>query len=259
MPTALITGASSGIGEEFAYALSRERMSLVLTARRQDRLKAVAERAQALGALETRVIAADLTQRDASQRLFAELAREGVAVDLLVNNAGFGTRGPFNKSNLERELGQIDLNIGALVALTRLFLPGMVERRSGVIINVASTAAFQPIPYMAVYAATKAFVLNFSLALAAELQGTGVHVMALCPGPTFTEFQQVAGSRDVLIPSWAYMSAQEVVAQALKAMRQKRWLYINGRLNCVMAQLTRLAPRRLVAQIVANMYRPRDS
>src|SRR5262249_48631264 len=152
---------------------------------------------------------------DAAHEIHGKVAAAGIAVDYLVNNAGFGTHGSFALAPLDREVEQISLNVSAVVALTRLFLPAMVAAKRGCIINVASTAAFQPVPWMATYAATKAFVLNFSEALSSELQGTGVTVLALCPGPTRTEFQQVAGVENSGVPSFAYMDAATVVRQGL--------------------------------------------
>ena len=166
----------------------------------------------------------------------------GLNIDLLVNNAGFGTRGRFDQLPLDREIEQIDLNITALVALTRLWLPDMIAARRGTIINVASAAGFQAVPHMATYAATKAFVVSFSLALHYELDGTGVGVMALCPGATRTEFQAVARNGDT-VPSFMYMEADTVVAQALRAARRNRSMYINGALNRVATEAQRLAPR----------------
>jgi len=256
MATALITGASSGLGERFAYALGQEKYDLVLVARRQDRLSAVAEEATRKGAHSAVPIQADLSERNAPAMVFQRVESERLSVDLLINNAGFGTSGRFEQLPLGRELEEIDLNVNALVALTRLFLPPMVARRGGTVINVASTAAFQAVPYMATYAATKAFVLNFSQALSAELSGTGVNVMVLCPGPTHTEFQSVAKTQRARVPAFVYMDADTVVAQALAAARRGRSLYINGVLNTAMAEAVRLAPRPLVSRIAARMFRP---
>src|SRR5579875_424389 len=217
MPTALITGASSGLGEQFAYALARRRYGLVLTARRAERLNAVAETSRKLGAEIATAIPVDLARRDAPREIFQRVQEAKTHVDYLVNNAGFGTNGRFHELRIERELEEIDLNVTALVAMTRLFLPAMVERRAGTIINVASTAAFQAVPYMATYAATKAFVLNFTEALAGELAGTGVRVSALCPGPVRTEFQAVAGQTSERMPSFVYLDAETVVAQGIAA------------------------------------------
>src|SRR5208282_2051074 len=246
MATALITGASSGLGEEFALQLAREKYDLVLVARREEKLREVAERAKQAGAAKATIIAADLSRADAAAEIHRRLAAENIAVDYLVNNAGFGTHGGFVRAPLDREIEEINLNVSALVALTRLFLPAMVEKRRGIVVNVASTAAFQPVPWMATYAATKAFVLSFSEALAGELAGTGVTVMALCPGPTRTEFQQVASVEDSGVPSFAYMDAATVVGQAIDAARRGKAIKINGVVNLIMAESSRFAPRALV-------------
>lgn len=256
MATALVTGASAGIGEEFAHALARERYDLVLVARREARLAEVAEKARALGSGHVLTITADLSRRETPVAIHRQLAQQNVAVDYLVNNAGFGTRGRFSQLPLERELQEIDLNVGALVALTRLFAPAMIERRHGTIINVASTAGFQPLPYMATYAATKAYVVSFSLAMAAELRGTGVTMLALCPGPTHSEFQAVAGIGDALMPRFMFMDAKTVAAQGIAAARRGKPLYMNGVLNRVLVSAARSSPLWLVTRIAAKFYRP---
>ena len=255
MATALITGASSGLGEEFARQLARENYDLVLTARREDRLKAVAVEAIKLGSTKVEVITSDLMQPGAASKLHQEVVRRGIEIEVLVNNAGFGTHGIFHKMPLEREIEEINLNVASLVALTRLFVDGMVARRRGTIINVASTAAFQPIPYMATYAATKAFVLNFSEAVALEVKASGVTVLALCPGPTRTEFQGTAGVETSSFPSFAYMDAKTVVAQALASAKRGKAVRINGLMNQVMAQSTRISPRSVVARIAGAMFK----
>ncbi len=255
MTAALITGASSGLGEEFAMQLAREQRDLVLVARREDRLGEVAERAKRAGARNVAIIASDLSRAEASAEIRRQIAAANIAVDYLVNNAGFGTHGRFDKVPLDREIEEINLNVSALVALTRLFLPAMVAGKAGTIINVASTAAFQPVPWMATYGATKAFVLSFSEALARELEGTGVTVMALCPGPTRTEFQQVASVEDSAFPSFAYMDAATVVRQAIDAAKRGKAVKINGFINTIMAESTRFAPRALVRRIAGNMFR----
>jgi short-subunit dehydrogenase len=256
MATALVTGASAGIGEEFAYALARARYELVLVARRETRLGEVAEKARIIGSGKVLTIAADLSRRETPAAIHRQLTEQNVAVDYLVNNAGFGTRGRFSQLPLERELEEIDLNVGALVALTRLLVPAMIARRHGTIINVASTAAFQPLPYMATYAATKAYVISFSLAMAAELRGTGVTMMALCPGPTHSEFHAVAGIGDVRMPEFMFMDAKTVAVQGLAAARRGKSLHINGVLNLVLAESNRISPRALVTRMVAKFYRP---
>ena len=256
MATALITGASSGLGEQFAYQLAAKKYDLVLTARRAERLATVAARAKELGAARTEIIAVDLASRSAPGEISERLHTAQIAIDYLVNNAGFGTAGRFDKLDLARELEQIDLNVISLVALTRLFLPGMLERRRGTIINVASTAAFQGLPFMATYAATKAFVLSFTEGLAGELAGTGVTAMALCPGPVKTEFQTVAKNEKGLVPDFVYLDAPTVVAQGIKAASSGRTVYINGVMNFIAAQSTRFAPRALINVIARRVYRP---
>jgi uncharacterized protein len=255
MATALITGASSGLGEEFARQLARENYDLVLTARREDRLKAVAAEAIKLGSSKVEVIAADLGKADAAMKLHRQVSERGLEIECLVNNAGFGTHGIFHKLPLDREIEEINLNVTALVSLTRLFIEAMVARRRGTIINVASTAAFQPVPYMATYGASKSFVLDFSEAVAYEVKSFGVTVMALCPGPTRTGFQDVAGVNETGVPSFAYMDAKTVVAQALASAKRGKSLRINGIINQVMAQSTRITPRSLVARISGVMFK----
>lgn len=255
MAATLITGASSGLGEEFALQLAREKRDLVLVARREDRLRDVAERARSAGAPNTTIIATDLGLADAAAEVFRKVGAEAIVVDYLVNNAGFGTHGRFDVAPLDREIEEINLNVSALVALTRLFLPAMVAAKIGTVINVASTAAFQPVPWMATYAATKAFVLSFSEALAGELEGTGVTVLALCPGPTRTEFQQVASVEKAGVPSFAYMDAPTVVRQAIDAAKRGKSLKINGLINALMAQSNRVAPRSLARRIAGAMFR----
>jgi uncharacterized protein len=258
LPAALITGASGGIGEQFAYALARQGIGLVLCARREDLLQAVAAQARQAGAPGVEILVADLSRRAAARRLYDDVTSAGLDVEMLVNNAGFGSRGRFDHLPLERELEQIDLNVSTLVELTHLFLPAMIAARKGTIINVASTAGFQPVPYMATYAATKAFVLNFSVALHHELTGTGVNVMALCPGATRTGFQTRAGTDTAMVPAFAYMDAQTVVAQAMRAARRRRSICINGLMNTITAEAARAAPRWLVTRIASLMFRPSD-
>jgi uncharacterized protein len=253
--TALITGASSGLGAEFARQLARENYRLLLVARRQDRLEQVAAQAQALGAPDARAIVCDLAAPGAAEALWRDITDQEAGVEYLINNAGFGTTGSFDRSELRREIDQIGLNVTALVALTRLALPAMVERAAGTIINVASTGAFQPVPFMATYGATKAFVLSFSEALAEELRGTGVTVTALCPGLTRTEFQRVAEVDESIFPAFAYMDASTVVAQAIAAAKRGQTVEINGMTNCLMVYGERLVPRALVRRIAGLLFR----
>jgi short-subunit dehydrogenase len=256
VPSALITGASSGLGEQFAYALAQRKYDLVLTARRGDRLAAVAGKARKLGANMVEIIEADLTQRSAPAEIFKQTEALRLQIDYLVNNAGFGTSGRFDRLPLARELEEIDLNVSAVLAMTRLFLPAMVARNSGTIINVASTAAFQALPFMATYAASKAFVLSFTVALAGELAGTGVKVSALCPGPVRTEFQAVAKNEHGRLPNFAYLEAETVVAQGITAAENGRSVHIAGVINFLTAQSTRLIPRSLINFVTRRIYRP---
>jgi len=256
MPTALITGASSGLGEQFAYALARLNYNLILVARRKDRLEGVAAKARELGASGAEILVADLARREAPREICDQLTASRTAIDYLVNNAGFGTNGPFNQLGLEREVEEIDLNITALVALTHLILPQMIERHAGTIINVASTAGFQPLPYMTIYAATKAFVLSFTSALAGELLGSGVRILALCPGPVATEFQSVAKNEHGRMPKFAFVSAEQVVAEGITAAASGRTVYIPGWINFITAQTTRFVPRNVISFFARRIYKP---
>ena len=248
VPVALVTGASAGLGEEFARQLSRRGHRLVLAARRKDRLDALAGE---LG--NARAIAIDLGQDGAADALMRDIAETGESVELLVNNAGFGLRGRFSESDPKRLREMIDLNGGALTELCRTVLPQMVERRSGAVLNVASTAAFQPGPGMAVYFATKAYVLSLSEALHEEVRRFGVKVSALCPGPTRTEFGDVAGFGEDGAFDRISMDAAEVVRIGLDALERNKAVAIAGALNKVGAFSPRLAPRSVVRKIAGSI------
>lgn len=260
-PIALITGASSGIGRAFALALTARGYDAIVVARRRERLDALAaEIGTTTPAATVHVIELDLTQPSAAQQVADVAASRGLAVQLLVNDAGFGTHGRFVELDAKREVDEIQLNCVTLVALTHAFLAGMVERGRGGVINVASTAALQPVPYMAVYGATKAFVLSFSLALHEEVRGRGVTVTALCPGATATEFFDVAGRGALAGASQNGMrSPAAVVTTALTAFERKRPLAIDGWRNQALALLVRVAPRPLVIAIGARLFRPRGT
>ena len=191
--TTLITGASSGIGYELAKLFAHDHYNLVLVARSGAKLAQLSDEMQRQFGITARALTADLAAPSAPEQLFAQLGKDGIAIDVLVNNAAYGKFGPFSEMSLEEVTGQIELNIVGLTTLTRLFLPGMIARKSGRILNVASTAGFQPGPLMAVYYASKAYVVSFSEAIANELKGSGVTVTCLCPGPTDTGFQGRAG------------------------------------------------------------------
>jgi hypothetical protein len=253
--TALITGASSGIGEELARLLARQGCRLVLTARRQDRLEVLAGELEKAGAEGVLVLAADLAVAGAAARLVEELDRRGLSIDVLVNNAGFGRSGPFLDADLATEQEMVQLNVVALMDLCKLLGRRMAARGAGHILNVASTAAFQPGPLMAVYYASKAFVLSFSEALAVELRDTGVVVSTLCPGPTRTEFAaraDVGGTR--LVNRLARMaSALDVARAALVGLGRGSRLIIPGIMNKLGVLSVRLMPRRWVTALVRRL------
>lgn len=253
MIATLITGASGGIGAEFARRLARDNRNLVLVARSKDKLDQLANELAATQNIQAVALVFDLTDPDAPRKLFEATNNLDIEVDFLINNAGFGSLGEFTKFDLERDMEMIDLNVKSLVALTHLYLRPMQARRGGAIINVASTAAFQPVPFMTTYAATKAFVLSFSEALAEEMRLYNVRVMALCPGATETNFFQAAeGSRP---PLRIMQTPQQVVGIALHALATGRTSVISGRSNYVVAQFSRLFPRALVAKIAGNAMR----
>ena len=251
-PTALITGASGGIGEQLARLFAAHRYDLVLVARSADKLQSLsAELARAHG-VQARSLAADLAHPDAPSELFQAL--QGVAIDVLVNNAGFGARGPYAELDYQVEARMIQVNVAALAHLTRLFLPGMLARRNGKILNVASTAAYVPGPFMAVYYASKAFVLSFSEALAEEVQGSGVTVTALIPGPTETNFAATAGTQDSrLFRTASVMSAAAVARVGFDGLMAGKRVAIAGASNRLTVFSTRLAPRTMLAKITSRL------
>jgi uncharacterized protein len=251
---ALVTGASAGIGEAIAGELAAAGVNLVLTARRQERLNLLAERLRTQHSIQTQVIVADLTQPAAPQQIFDATEGAGLKVDLLVNNAGFGEYGEFLRSRPRMQLDMVQVNCVAVVDLTRLWIPAMVERRQGWILIVASTASYQPVPYLATYAATKAFDRVLAEALAEEVKRHGVRVSALCPGPTESEFSQVAGSRsgDMRKPQ----SAVAVARRGLEGLAEGKHSvipYLAGRLQ-VFTQ--RFLPRRFVTGAIERAFRP---
>jgi uncharacterized protein len=247
--TALVTGASSGIGAEFARALARRGTDLLLVARSSDVLERMARDLAAEHNVVVHVIARDLTGPDAVGETYAETERLGLTVDLLVNNAGFGTAGAFDEIEPERVDREVNLNVGALVGMTRAYLPGMVARGRGGIVNVASIAAFGPAPFMAVYAASKAFVLSFSEALRAENRDRGIQVLAFCPGPVRSRFQEVAGIPSVLGHPH---TPQQVVEPALRTLERGRARSIVGFRNIAMVTAMKFLPRRIVVGIAGR-------
>jgi short-subunit dehydrogenase len=247
--TALITGASGGIGYELAKLFARDQHNLVLVARSGDRLSQVATELQSFG-VSVKTFALDLAQVPAPKFLFDQLQREGILVDVLINNAGFGALGEFATMPDDQILGQIQLNITALTELTRLFLPPMISRRSGRVMNVASTAGFQPGPLMAVYYATKAYVISFSEAIANEVHNSGVSVTCFCPGATETGFAKRAGNdKTRVFKKFGAMDAGKVALDGYRAVMEGRTLAISGAQNWLFAQSTRFAPRKMVTAI----------
>ena len=253
MNTAVITGASSGIGEVFARKLAARGRNVLLVARSEDKLITLCNELGRSNSIRAQYVALDLSKPDAAKTLFDEAAQRGLTVDMLINNAGFGSMGEFGKLDLERELNMIDLNIKSLVELTHRFLQPMLERKQGTIINVASTASFQAVPFMATYAATKAFVLSFSEALWEENRAYGIKVMALCPGVTETNFFEAA--RGHKPPARVSQTPEEVVDTALRGLARGRSHIISGWTNFLMTQSERLAPRSLITRVAGRMMR----
>ena len=257
---ALITGASAGFGIEFARLFARHHNDVILTARRGDRLAELASSLEVEHNIDAHVIVADLAAHDGAKELFDEVQERGLEVEYLVNNAGFGTFGAFVDTDAGESMDLVRVNIAALTELTALFLPAMVERRSGRVLNVASAAAFQPGPLMATYYASKAYGLHFSEALNEELKGKGVSVTALCPGPVMTEFQQVAGMESSgLVLHKRLISVEEVVEAGYSAMMRGKAFVVPGIGPRLLSFGVRFMPRRFVTMFVARMQAERAS
>jgi len=255
MNTTLITGASSGIGAAFARKLAALGRNVLLVARSEDKLIALCNELGRLTSIRAQYVALDLEQPDAAAQLFEETQKRELEIDMLINNAGFGSMGDFAKLDLNRELEMLQLNITALVDLTHRFLLPMRERKRGTIINVASTAAFQAVPYMATYAATKAFVLSFSEALWDENRAHGVHVMALCPGVTETNFFEAA--KIGRPPMRTIQTAEEVVEAALRGLSRQKSVVISGWTNWLTVEAERFVPRSTVTKVAGKALRSR--
>jgi uncharacterized protein len=253
---ALITGASSGIGACFARALAARGKNLVLVARTRENLETLADEIRARHALRVEVVALDLAVDGASRSLAAILEERGIAVDMLVNNAGFGAHGEFWKLPLERQSEMLRLNVVALTELTHLLLPAMIAQRRGGIINVSSTASFQPVPFTSVYSATKAYVTSFSMAIAEEASAYGVKVMALCPGGTATNFFDASQYAKRNLPG-GLQSPEEVVETGLRAFDRGKSLVIPRFLNRLMVFSLRLAPKQFAARMAGDLFRPK--
>lgn len=255
--TALITGASGGIGAAFASALAAQGTDLVLVARSEDKLRAVAGKLVREHGRNVQVIAMDLAKPGAAAALRKATDALDMPVDLLINNAGFGTVGAFSVQDPAREAEEIALNVGAVVDLSHAYLPGMLERAHGAIVNIASAAAFQPMPYMSVYAATKAFVYSFSDGLWAECAGRGVHVMAVCPGPVDTGFFEATGNHGMrdMVPKGTIISAEAVVAESLAGLAARRRLVLPGTMNKASAALSSVVPRALLTRAIGKFMK----
>jgi short-subunit dehydrogenase len=251
--TVLITGASSGIGAELARLFAADGSALILTARREDRLTELAQELKQRSRVEVQTVAADLSRPDAPSVLFDKLAGDGVSVDVLVNCAGFGARGAVADLSLERQREMLQVNVLALTELTRLFVAGMRDRGRGGILNVASTAAFQPGPYLSTYYASKAYVLHFTEGLAEELRGTPLKVTCLAPGPTHTEFAAESGLQTSLLFKHGVMSARDVARAGYSGFRKGRVIVVPGFKNKALAFLVRLTPRILVRKITKRL------
>jgi len=255
--TTLVTGASSGLGERFALAVAAEGQDVILVARRLDRLEQLARTIREQHGVAAEVIASDLAASAAPAALIAEVAKRGLAIDTLINNAGFGARGAFAEIDRAEQARMIDLNCRALMELCHCVLPEMIARRSGGILNVASTAAFQPGPWMSVYYATKAFVLSFSEGLHEEVKAHGVHVSALCPGPTRTEFADVADMADSELFKRFATAPEAVVRDGLRALNANKAVEVSGAMNGLMAGAIRFAPRGLARAMTGSLQKAR--
>jgi uncharacterized protein len=247
----LVTGASSGLGAEMARVLARKGANLIITARSRDRLEELATDLERANGIEVRVLSEDLSAHGGAARLLAAIGALGVEVEHLVNNAGFGSSGAFSTTEPEREAAMVRLNVESIVTLTRGLLPKMVERRRGGVVNVASTASFQPVPYMATYGATKAFVVSFTLALATELEGTGVTATALCPGPVRTGFQAAAAIPRPGLRA-AELTALQTVERGLAAYERGERLFVPGFVNTAQRLGTAVLPNRVLTWATAR-------
>jgi short-subunit dehydrogenase len=248
--TALITGASSGIGRVLAQRFAADRHDLVVVARKADALEAlVRETTQTFG-VKARAVSIDLAHSDAPRHIYDEVSRAGIAIDVVVNNAGFGLQGSVAELPLDRQLEMIHVNVTALTELTRLFLPGMVERRRGGVLNVGSTAGFQPGPFMAVYYATKAYVVAFTEALAEELAGSGLRISCLAPGPTATGFAEEAHMTDTRLFRLGTMNAADVARIGYEGWKRGKVLVVPGVTNRLGIAMVRISPRPVVRKLL---------
>jgi len=249
----LITGASSGIGRELARLFAADGAELILTARRDERLRELAAELQQQHGTVSTIVPLDLSRSEAPRELVDQITAAGKQVDVLINNAGFGQMGPFVEISLERQLEMIRLNVSSLVALTHLLLPGMLQRQRGAVLNLGSTAAFQPGPNVNVYYATKAFVLSFSEALWKELRGTGVCVTCLCPGPTRTEFGDESAMHDTPVFKHNAMRVEDVARAGFRGVRRRKRLVMPGFVNRLLSFSVRLTPRSVILDVMTML------
>jgi uncharacterized protein len=257
--TVLITGASAGLGAGFARAFAKRGDDIILVARRTDRLETLAAQLSATHNIKATVFSTDLTEPGAVPRLHLDIDDANLTVTCLINNAGYGLRGSFADMDGPSQARMIDLNCRALVELSHAFLPDMIKAGRGGILNIASTAAFQPGPWMAVYYASKAFVLSFSEALHDEVRASGVTVAALCPGATRTEFFETAQMTDSLLSRYMAGDADKVIRDGLAALDKNRAVAISGALNTMIAQSIRLTPRSVARWIAGSLQRRRGA
>jgi short-subunit dehydrogenase len=256
--TALVTGASMGIGVDLAECFARDGYDLIVTARSAELLKKEADRLAGLHKVKVTPIALDLGQHGGGLKLAEAIKAKGLSVDVVVNNAGYGHAGALTASDLATQLGMIDLNMRALVELTHIYWGGMLKAKRGGVLNVASTAAFQPGPLMAVYYASKAFVLSFSEAMWEEARGTGLHVSCLCPGPTVSKFRERAGTGKTKLSDAGPAAPSMPVAQAgYQGFKTNKRVVIPGLRNKVLAEVTQILPKRTVLRIVRNIQSPK--
>lgn len=256
--TCLVTGASSGIGVEIARELARRRHGLTLVARRKDRLETLADELRSSQGVRVEVLSADLADASARTHVASAIEERGLDVTVLVNNAGFSTVGPVDRADHEREVSMIRTNVEAVADLCTIFLPGMVQRRRGAVLNVASTAAFQPLPGQAAYGASKAFVLSYTRAIRQELRGTGVSATVLCPGPVKTEFIEAAGfdegEAESSLPKIMWVAAPEVARAAVEGLERGRAVILPGVSNRIGAYIAYMTPREILLPIIARQH-----
>ena len=254
--TALVTGASAGIGRELAKEFAKADYNLVLVARTKDKLEQLAQEIKENNDVDILILQKDLLAKDSPQEIYDDLKEQGIRIDCLVNNAGFGNYGEFAKADIKKEIASIQLNIVALTELTWLFMQDMLELNQAEILNVASTAAFFSGPYMAVYYATKNYVLAFGEALSEELKGTGITISTLCPGPTYSDFQATANMENSkLVKGKKMMTSAEVAQIGFKGLKAKKAIVVPGLMNKIQVLAPRFLPRRLMKTILANMQK----